>query len=86
MPRPLRGRMVLSLVAVSAGFVMTYLVIQKHGFTARGGNAIEASVSNIGMQLLDISRHGYILPFEVVSILLLAAMIGCIVIAMKVEK
>ena len=33
--------------------------------------------------MLSTSEHGYILPFEVVSILLLAAMIGCIVIAMK---
>jgi NADH-quinone oxidoreductase subunit J len=31
--------------------------------------------------MLDI--NGYALPFEVVSILLLAAMIGCIVIAMR---
>ena len=33
--------------------------------------------------MLSTTDHGYILPFEVVSILLLAAMIGCIVIAMK---
>ena len=44
---------------------------------------MEASVGNIGMQLLSTTEHGYILPFEVVSLLLLAAMIGCIVIAIK---
>jgi NADH-quinone oxidoreductase subunit J len=42
-------------------------------------------VSNIGAQLLSTSEHGYVLPFEVISILLLAAMIGCIVIAMKTK-
>ncbi|MBC6491257.1 NADH-quinone oxidoreductase subunit J [Flavihumibacter stibioxidans] len=47
-----------------------------------------ADVSDIGEQMLSVTDHGYVLPFEVVSILLLAAMIGCIVIAMKtpVEK
>ncbi len=40
---------------------------------------------NIGSQMLSTSEHGYVLPFEVVSILLLAAMIGCIVIAMKIK-
>ena len=32
------------------------------------------------------TEHGFILPFEVISMLLLAAMIGCIVIAMKTSK
>ncbi len=41
------------------------------------------SVSEIGTQMLSTKEHGYALPFEVVSMLLLAAMIGCIVIAMK---
>lgn len=42
-----------------------------------------ADVSDIGEQMLSVTDHGYVLPFEVVSILLLASMIGCIVIAMK---
>jgi NADH-quinone oxidoreductase subunit J len=33
--------------------------------------------------MLNTSNGGYALPFEVVSMLLLAAMVGCIVIAMK---
>ena len=33
--------------------------------------------------MLSTKAGGYALPFEVVSMLLLAAMIGCIVIAMK---
>ena len=35
--------------------------------------------------MLSTKEHGFVLPFEVVSILLLASMIGCIVIAMKVK-
>ena len=47
--------------------------------------AVDASVGNIGARLLSTSEHGYVLPFEVISILLLAAMIGCIVIAIKTK-
>ena len=43
----------------------------------------DTSVSAIGMKMLSVGEGGYALPFEVVSILLLAAMIGCIVIAIK---
>ena len=43
------------------------------------------SVRNIGNQMLSTTEHGYALPLEVVSVLLLAAMIGCIVIAMKTK-
>jgi len=48
-----------------------------------GNGTGDMSVGNIGRQLLSTSEHGYVLPFEVISILLLAAMVGCIVIAMK---
>jgi NADH-quinone oxidoreductase subunit J len=35
--------------------------------------------------MMNTTDKGFALPFEVVSILLLAALIGCIVIAMKVK-
>ena len=56
--------------------------IWKHGFqsTARPFNW---TVSQIGQQILSTDAGGFALPFEAVSMLLLAAMIGCIVIAMK---
>jgi NADH-quinone oxidoreductase subunit J len=37
----------------------------------------------IGKSLLSVNYDGYVLPFEVISVLLLAAMIGSIVIAKK---
>jgi hypothetical protein len=36
--------------------------------------------------MLSATGYGYALPFEVVSILLLSSMIGCIVIAMKTPE
>jgi len=35
------------------------------------------------LQLMSTDKNGYALPFEVISILLLSAMIGAIVIAKK---
>ena len=37
----------------------------------------------IGKSLLSVDYDGYVLPFEVISVLLLAAMIAAIVIAKK---
>ena len=88
---PARVRTVVSAVAVCAGFVLTCLVLRGYIFGASGRIPAArelgggASVGNIGAQLLSTSEHGYVLPFEVISILLLAAMIGCIVIAMKIK-
>lgn len=56
-----------------------------NGGTAGYGGGGVAAVGRIGAQLLSTSDHGYVLPFEVISVLLLAAMIGCIVIAMKIK-
>jgi len=98
LPAPVRARSIFSVLAVCAGFVLTCLMLRQYAFgrtvlpvghprifTDDGGPGpgIDASVGNIGSQMLSMSEHGYVLPFEVISILLLAAMIGCIVIAIK---
>jgi NADH-quinone oxidoreductase subunit J len=84
LPAPVRGRAVVSAVAVCAGFVLTCVLVGQYVFRP-SEHLVDASVGNIGAQLLSTSEHGYVLPFEVISILLLAAMIGCIVIAIKVK-
>ena len=65
---------------------MVLVQLVKYDFVASGNAAIEPSVSNIGHQMLGVDDKGYALPFEVVSILLLAALIGCIVIALKTKS
>lgn len=85
MPKPNRSRVILSVLTVLSGFAITYFLIHQYRFKPTLNPAIEVSVENIGSQMLSTTRHGYVLPFEVVSILLLAAMIGCIVIAMKAK-
>ena len=85
LPAPVRTRAIFSALAVCAGFALTCSLLLQYTFSPAGHAAIEAGVSNIGAQMLSTSEHGYVLPFEVISILLLAAMIGCIVIAIKVK-
>jgi NADH-quinone oxidoreductase subunit J len=45
-----------------------------------------ADVKTIGRQMLSVGPGGYALPFEMVSILLLSAMVACIAIAMKLPE
>lgn len=51
--------------------------------TDAGLPAVANDVSAIGHGLLDYGPSGYVLPFEVISLLLLAAVIGGIVIARR---
>ena len=44
-------------------------------------NLNSTTTSNIGEKLLSYDPGGFILPFEVISVLLLAAMVGAIIIA-----
>lgn len=83
LPKPPLKRTVFSLLAVLLGFAFTYNIIAKHGFPTTSEKPFVVPVSDIGEQMLDTKQHGFVLPFEVVSMLLLAAMIGCIVIAMR---
>lgn len=83
MPGPLRGRTVFSVLAVVFGFALAYHLIYQNGFNEANNAAFDANVSTIGTQMLSTTEYGFVLPFELVSILLLAAMVGCIVIAMK---
>lgn len=78
-------QVIFSLLASLFGFGFVYNIIGTHSFTPSTAN-FDVKMSDIGTQMLDTSDHGFILPFEVVSMLLLAAMIGCIVIAMKPSK
>jgi NADH-quinone oxidoreductase subunit J len=82
MPKPPVMRSIASVLAVLFGFALSYFLIYKNDFKA-GEKPFDWSVNKIGTQMLGTGDNGYALPFEVVTILLLAAMVGCIVIAIK---
>ncbi len=79
-------RALFSVFAVCFACALTILYIYNEKFIPAGGDAIEPTVKNAGRQMLSTTQFGYLLPFEVVSMLLLAAMIASIVIAMKTKK
>jgi NADH-quinone oxidoreductase subunit J len=85
MPKPLWNRSLFSALALVFGFAFTFYLIYEYGFGQNALKPFNVSVSEIGMQMLSTTKHGFVLPFEVVSFLLLASMIGCIVIAMKIK-
>jgi len=78
------GRKLFALLAVFCGFALTIVQIFQHSFTKTTAAPVAVTVRNIGEELIAIDKNGYALPFEVVSMLLLAALIGCIVIAMRI--
>ncbi len=73
---------VLAAVLSISGSVVTISVLVKHQFQVSSQD-IGQDVDIIGQQLLTFDKNGYLLPFEVVSVLLLASMIAAIVVAKR---
>ncbi|MCX5684599.1 MAG: NADH-quinone oxidoreductase subunit J, partial [Planctomycetota bacterium] len=82
--KPTVGRMILGGIASISFMVLTASIFWSTDFgVIQGGAAPKDNTLAIGRQLLDTGAAGYVLPFEIVSLLLLAAVIGGIVIARK---
>jgi NADH-quinone oxidoreductase subunit J len=77
------GRKIFAVLAVFCGFALTIVQIFQHTFIKTTAAPAGVTVRDIGEELISLDKNGYALPFEVVSILLLAALIGCIVIATR---
>ncbi len=77
------GRKLFSALAAFCGFALTMVQVYQHTFYETSEAPIPATVFNIGKKMMSVNDKGYALPFEVISMLLLAALVGCIVIAMK---
>lgn len=75
----LSQRILAGLLSLS-GLALTLYAIFTYDFKPVGNyNSIE--VNDIGLGMLSYKEGGFILPFEVISVLLVAVMIGAIVIA-----
>ncbi len=86
LPKQKIGRKIFSALAAFCGFALTMLQVYQHEFFESTEVPISPSVFNIGKKMLSVNDKGYALPFEVISMLLLAALVGCIVIAMREKK
>jgi NADH-quinone oxidoreductase subunit J len=76
-------KVILSALASIAGAILAVITILDYNFSATTEAAKELNMTVVGKSLLSTEYDGYVLPFEVISVLLLAAMIGAIVIAKK---
>jgi len=74
---------IFSALAALIGAVLSITTILDYKFSATTEAAKEVNMKLIGKSLLSIDYDGYVLPFEVISVLLLAAMVAAIVIAKK---
>jgi len=77
-------RRLIAAVTVLSLMALALYAIWNFNFQVQGTKD-PVTVEQVGRAMLSYDRNGYILPFEVISVLLLAAMIGAIVIA-KAKK
>ena len=85
--QPSRARRFVGLTSAMAFFVLTAVALLNSDFGfLQSPERTESDVHEIGRRLLDSGPGGYVLPFEVISVLLLASVIGGIVVARKVRE
>ena len=75
--------MIAGLASTLAGLGICLFVMLKHKFLPSQFVEGELDVRTIGHTLMGMGKYQYVLPFEVISILLLACIVGGIMIARK---
>lgn len=86
LPKQQLQRKIFSALAVFCGFALTMVQVYQHEFALPAVQPASPTVKDIGLKMLSTGTGGYALPFEVISMLLLAALVGCIVIALREKK
>jgi NADH-quinone oxidoreductase subunit J len=77
----LKSFLVALLTAGGAG--ITLYALSSFPFKTVLSSTSDYDIKAIGTKLLSYGDYGYVLPFEVISVLLLAAMIAAIIVAKK---
>jgi len=81
------SRLIAGALAALAGLAVVCLIILKAGFIVNESVAdVEVPMSEIGTALVGSEKYQYVLPFEFISLFLLACIIGGLVVARKEEK
>ena len=78
--------MVSGGLAAFAGLLVVSLILFKTGYFTIAPTNTELPMKEIGVALVGAGKYQYVLPFEFISIFLLACIIGGLVIARKEEK
>ena len=82
LPSALTWRKWSSALLALAGFITVSCIVSNYNFIP-STETLSYGINDIGRKMLSTGEGGFALPFEAVSVLLLAAMVGCIAIAMK---
>lgn len=82
------SRMVGNGLVVLVSLVTVCLILLKAGFVSQFDSIadVELSMKEIGYALVGSEKYQYVLPFEFISLFLLACIIGGLVVARKEEK
>lgn len=83
--QPERNRRWWGLVASVGFFFVVVSALSATNFAVTTQTVAVDEVSALGLSLLNYGAEGYVLPFEIISLLLLSVLIGGIIIARKVE-
>ena len=78
--------MIAGGLAALAGLVVVSLILLKAGFYTEEIANVEVPMKEIGMALVGSEKYQYVLPFEFISVFLLACIIGGLVVARKEDK
>ena len=79
-----RSKLIAGLGATIGGAAIVMFITLTHKFViTTDPEPVETSIKTIGHALLGSDKYGYVLPFEAVSILLLACIVGGLLIARK---
>ncbi|MDR2848083.1 MAG: NADH-quinone oxidoreductase subunit J [Bacteroidales bacterium] len=82
-----KRKLLLGVLAAAGGLAVTGIVLLKHHFvysnTLNTAGDQEINMKVIGNALMGTGKYQYLMPFEVLSVLLLACIIGGILIARK---
>jgi len=81
--RPIITHVIAGLSAVTLGAAFCIYIMLTHPFPASRYVAGEIDMKVIGNILMGTEKYQYLLPFEAVSVLLLACIVGGILIARK---
>lgn len=81
--RPRKMHVFSAIFTSMGGIALSIITVLQFVFKPGEAVAAEVNMRTIGLQLMGTGEQGYALPFEVISILLLAALVGTIFIARK---
>ena len=77
-----RAKLISVLLTTVIGAALVLFLVFTNGFALNMiPQGVELPAREIGLALIGIGNYQFVLPFVVVSVLLLACMIGCILIA-----